>query len=602
MFNERSSPAVVTAAEAKELPRVILIGLLVAFILPQLFSSELWSGAEMTSFGVAWTMTTGNFTDWMLPNIAGTPTPDFGPLTAWIGALSIGTLGKLFNPVIAYHLTSGFWYTIITASIWYAAYRLAKRDEAQPVAFAFGGQAARLDYGRLVADLAVLMTISTYGLVEPLHEPIPNTSLLALSALCFYGVVLSLEDVKKGSITAGVSIGAAGLASTLGAAAWFSFAAWCAIFFTPGNTSRTKRVGITLSVASITLLVWLILSFIVSPSRSLEWFSLWMRESTREFSPLPLSEYPWLLKNMVWITFPAWPFAIYGIYAWRGSLKDAAMAVPLSYLSVALFSVLFTGLEPRSTMFCLVPSLVVLAALGIVSTRKSRENLFDLYSGVVFSIGLLVIWFYYFSWSTGLFKKIAYSLERLAPSVMPGTSTSLLLIALVLTALWCLLVYWRLYRHPVFAWRGALLSASGLTVVLLVVMCLFGNLIYGAKSMESIAGTIKQALSNNANYDCVEGEDLSTSDRAAFQYFAGVRFGLPAQQCEYTLVDVPMDKVSPAADIYVDWIPIARVSGRPRTAREYILYRRAEHPFLQSPVLAKASFSDQPDSLSGLSQ
>ncbi|MCD8339948.1 MAG: hypothetical protein LUC43_07115 [Burkholderiales bacterium] len=589
MFNERSSPAVVTAAEAKELPRVLLIGLLVAFILPQLFSSELWSGAEMSSFGVAWTMVTGNFADWLLPNIAGTPVPDFGPLTAWVSAIAISTLGKIFTPVIAYHLTSGIWYAIITASIWYAAYRLAKRDEAQPVSFAFGGEATRKDYGRLVADLAVLITISTYGLVEPLHEPIPNTALLALSALCFYGVVLSLEDVKKGSITAGISIGASALTATLGAAAWFTCAAWCAIFFTPGNTSRTKRAAMTLSVAMVTMLLWPLISFLFYPSRSAEWFSQWVLESTREFSPLHFSEYPWLLKNIAWITFPAWPFALWGIYAWRGSLKDATVAVPLSYLSVALFSVLFTGLEPRSTIFCSIPSLVVLAAFGIVSTRKSRENLFDLYSGVVVSISLVVAWIYYFAWTTGIFEKMAYSLIRLAPAVKPGTSYLLLLLALVLTILWGFVVYWRLHKHPVFAWRGVFLSATGTTLAIIVIMCLFGSLIYGAKSMDKIATSIKGTLSFVGQYDCVEGDDLSQSDRAAFQYLAGVKFGLPNQQCEYTLIDVPSDRVSPAADIYVDWIPIARVPGRPRTDKEYILYKRAEYRFPQTPTWPNVS-------------
>lgn len=66
-----------------------------------------------------------------------------------------------------------------TAAIWYSTYLLSRRDEAQPVSFAFGGEAARKDYGRLVADIAVLLTVGTYGIISAFHEltPLPVCSL-----------------------------------------------------------------------------------------------------------------------------------------------------------------------------------------------------------------------------------------------------------------------------------------------------------------------------------------------------------------------------------------------------------------------------------------
>ena len=89
-------------------------------------------------------------------------------------------------------------------------------------------------------------------------------------------------------------------------------------------------------------------------------------------SPLPADEYLWLLKNISWLTFPLWPLALWGIYAWRDQIRQAPLIIPLSFSVVALCSVIFTGTELYSTLLFLVPSLSVLAALGVVSLKRSR--------------------------------------------------------------------------------------------------------------------------------------------------------------------------------------------------------------------------------------
>ncbi len=578
LFDERSSPAVVSAAAAKRLPRIVLITLLIAFIVPHVLSTDLWSGQEMSSFGTAWTMVNGDFSDWLFPNIAGRPVSVFGPLTAWISAISIATIGRISHPVLAYHLTSILWFAIIIGCIWLAAYHLSRRDEAQPISFAFGGEAARKDYGILVADMAVLMTISTYGLLSPLHDPIPNVTLLALSALCFYGIVLGLEDIWKGSIIAGIGIGLAALTATIGSGIWFTFAAWAAIFFTPDYTSRSRRAAVTLTAALITVVIWPLVAFCFYPSEAAAWFTNWFMESAGEFSPLPITGYLWLAKKLLWETFPAWPLAIWGIIAWRGTMSAAPISVPLSYLAVALFSVLFAGVEPRSTVFCLMPSLAVLSAFGLVSTRKSRENIFDLYSGIIFTLGLIAVWLYYYAWSTGTFVKMAHSIQRLAPAVNPGTSTWQFVVAVVITAIWLGLITWRFFKHPVYAWRGAFMSASGLTATLLVVMCLFGSIVTGAKSMDSVTAPIKETLDQiQPAYDCVEGPLISASDRAAFQYLASVRFGGEDQRCNYLLASMPIIKDDLSdEDTYPDWQIVTKVPDRPRSNSEFVLFKRPE--------------------------
>ena len=161
MLSNHSSPAVVSASAAGKLPRAALIALLAAFVLPLFFSTDVWSGKSLISFGVAWNMANGSLADWLLPNVNGFPASDVGPLSFWFAALSIKVFGPLFGNVEAFHITAGLWFAVTTAAIWYSTYLLSRRDEAQPVSFAFGGEAARKDYGRLVADIAVLLTVGT---------------------------------------------------------------------------------------------------------------------------------------------------------------------------------------------------------------------------------------------------------------------------------------------------------------------------------------------------------------------------------------------------------------------------------------------------------
>ena len=75
-----------------------------------------------------------------------------------------------------------------------------------------------------------------------------------------------------------------------------------------------------------------------------------------------------------------------GIYAWRDQIRQAPLIIPLSFSVVALCSVIFTGTELYSTLLFLVPSLSVLAALGVVSLKRSRENFLDLYSGIIYTL------------------------------------------------------------------------------------------------------------------------------------------------------------------------------------------------------------------------
>jgi 4-amino-4-deoxy-L-arabinose transferase-like glycosyltransferase len=56
--------------------------------------------------------------DWLLPNIAGLPTPDEGPLAFWLGALCIKLFGWLVGDVMAARLSTIGIFVMGTVSLW----------------------------------------------------------------------------------------------------------------------------------------------------------------------------------------------------------------------------------------------------------------------------------------------------------------------------------------------------------------------------------------------------------------------------------------------------------------------------------------------------
>jgi hypothetical protein len=155
------------------------LGLL--YILPGMIGRDPWKD-DAASFGIMWTMAHGGFSDWLLPNIAGLPAPEEGPLAFWLGALCIKLFGWLVGDVLAARMSTIGIFVLGTVSLWQTAFRLGRRAEAQPLRLAFGGQPEPDDYGRTLADTAVLIYLGCLGLLLQSHETLAVTlqgSLLA---------------------------------------------------------------------------------------------------------------------------------------------------------------------------------------------------------------------------------------------------------------------------------------------------------------------------------------------------------------------------------------------------------------------------------------
>ena len=73
-------------------------------------------------------------------------------LPYWIGAWAIKLAPAWLRPDLAVRIAFALLLSGTFTATWYAVYYLARTPRAQPVAFAFGGEARPTDYARAIAD------------------------------------------------------------------------------------------------------------------------------------------------------------------------------------------------------------------------------------------------------------------------------------------------------------------------------------------------------------------------------------------------------------------------------------------------------------------
>ena len=185
------SPAIVAVRGAQRLPRLPLLLLCAAYVLPGLFGRDPWRNADLSTFGFIASIAQGHAT-WWEPAIAGIPATE-GPLPYWLGALAVKALPFL-EPALAARLPFAAILVGVLMLVWYSSFHLACTRAAQPVAFAFGGEAHSIDYARALADGALLALIASLGLLQLGHETTPE--MLQLGAVSLYLYALAAAPFR----------------------------------------------------------------------------------------------------------------------------------------------------------------------------------------------------------------------------------------------------------------------------------------------------------------------------------------------------------------------------------------------------------------------
>lgn len=460
----------------------------------------------MTALGYMLELAQGG-TPWLEPQIMGVADPAGALLPYWLGAWAIQWSPAWISPALASRVPFVLLLTLALASTWHATYHLARRSEAQPVAFAFGGEAAPADYARAVADGALLAIMACLGLAQLSHETTPALAQLGFGALALFGMTALAP--RSALAAPSLMIGLLGLALS-GAPALALFMALAHLGFRCLEHGQTRASGAedaplwrttVIGGAACLLTLTLVLGMDLWEYR-LRGFDA-MRDDARSFARL-----------LLWFTWPAWPLALWTVWRWRRHISSLHIGLPLSIVMLVAGSTAFAGGSDRSLLLAL-PPLAVLAAFALPTLKRSVSAFIDWFTLLFFSGCAALVWLYWIAMQTGSPPRMAASVVKLAPGFQSSFQWIAFALALGATLVWLWLVKWRVGRHQKAIWTSLVLPASGAALCWLLLMTLWLPLLDYVRSYAPLVRRITLVIGHPP---CVQAHGLTPAQHTAFRY------------------------------------------------------------------------------------
>ena len=479
-------PVRLPASATNALPRWGLYALCLLYILPGLIGRDPWKNEDATSFGIMWTMANGTLHDWLWPHVVGLPMPDEGPLAYWIGALCIKLFGWLLGDPMAARISAIGFFLIGAMSVWHTADLLGRRPEVQPLKLAFGGQPDAKNFGRMLADGALLIYLGSLGLLLHSHTTSPEALQVSLLAFTLYAAV-KLFDARtlRSAATLGAALGLLILARdwVVPLALW---AGLIALAVACDKKIIARLIWIVLPLALAVSGIWLISNHLVKPFNSSP-FDAWMLANYQKIGRPSWRATAYFLKYGIWFAWPAWPFAGWAVYAWRKQYRGLHIALPLVFVAALTLLALLSPHGEEGLLLPLLPPLAILAAFGLPTMKRGAINAIDWFSVMTLSTCAAFIWLGWIAKQTGWPTQIAKNAFKLAPGFRPEFSLVALSAALLASACWIALVHWRVARRPAVLWRAVVLSSGGVILCWLLLMTLWLPWINYGKSYAGVA-------------------------------------------------------------------------------------------------------------------
>ncbi len=529
MSLEQPTPARLTALATTRLPAAVLIGLLLLYALLGLFARDPWKTDDVVGLATMLTATAQGGWAWLFPHIGAAALPQAGPLPTWAGGLSIELLGPATSSIVAARLSTLAWVLITAFALWYASYLAGRRPEPQPVALPFGGEPKESQYGRLLADMSVLFLVSTVGILLRTHETSEAPVLLACQALAILGAVRLTDKPWQGSVILTVAI--AGAFLTAGAMAGLPLWVAALVIMLPKTplTPRRKQVVVALVTAPLLVLLWWLVVNAVNPIWATEWW-FWHRPQL-QLSYLEEHLNAW--RDLPWFLWPTWPLALLSLWNWRKQALAPHVWIPGVFALAQLLNIMFTPSPGELEYIALAVPCAMLAAFSVPTLRRAVVNTLDWFALMVFSVSATVAWLGWTTQQTGWPEPLAKNIARQTVGYDGAISWGAFAMALVITLIWIGAIFWRLKLHPKFAWRGALLSAGGLTCTWILLVLLWMPTVDYVRSYRPMAvevrQTIDQANAQAGEFLCAQASGLSLGPRASLYVFEGIEISRDEQ-------------------------------------------------------------------------
>ena len=558
------TPAIVAQRAVRRLPRWALLLFCIAYVLPGFVGRGPWKNADIAAFGYMQELAQG-YTSWLHPVLGGMPPESDGLLPYWLGAWAIHLAPAGFSPDLAARVPFGLLLALTLTATWYGVYYLALDRRAQPVAFAFGGEAQPKDYARAVADGGLLALIACLGLAQLSHEATAHLTQLAFGSLSFFAIAASPYRVRWAAASLATGLAGLVLSGAPALAVFFGLgAALLAMLEMRQAESDAPALrawaGMALGITGLAALVgWLLDVW--------EWRMVAPSAVDRSWQSLG--------RLLLWFTWPTWPLALWTLWRWRRQLASPEvhrhLAVPAWFALVAISATLTTLPSDRALLLGL-PALAALAAFALPTLGRSLSALIDWFTLLFFSGSAIVIWTIWLAMQTGFPRQPAANVAKLAPGFTASFSIGALVLALAATLAWAWLVRWRIGRHQAALWKSVVLPAGGAALCWLLLMTLWLPLLDYARSY---APQVHQSMAAMGRTGCLSFHGFNRAQVAAFQYHGQLRLepATPDARCGWLAVDT--DSVSTLASVTdpARWRLVATVA-RPADRKDTIqIYR-----------------------------
>jgi hypothetical protein len=503
---------------------------------------------------------------WLRPMLAGNAPDNPALLPYWLGAWAMQLAPSWVSADFAARVPFICLLGLGLVATWHASYYLARTPQAQPVAFAFGGEALPHDYARAMGDAGLLAFIACLGLAQLSHETTPELAQLSFTALLFYA--LAALPYRKAMPSVGLVVGLFGLAlSGAPVLATLLGLGGAAIHALDRSDNDTTNRRAWLQATAIALLCAVVAGSALALDL-LRWkisvpHALW----------IDWNRYAQLL---VWFTWPAWPLALWTVWRWRHQLLSRPLsrhlALPVWCVLLCLFATLTTGASDRTLLLSL-PAMSVLAAFALPTLKRQVAALIDWFTLLFFSGCGLTIWVVWIAMQTGFPSKPAANVERLAPGFEASFSSLAFVLAVAATFAWAWLVQWRVGRHRAVIWKSLVLPAGGAALCWLLLMSLWMPLLNYAQSYGAL---VKRTLSQLDKPGCIETYRLGQGQVAAFQFYGKLtlRPVTKVPTCPWLLAKPAPDMSVPSAINLGQWEQAALIAHPVSRSETVLLLKR----------------------------
>jgi len=558
------TPAIVAQSAVRRLPRAALLLLCTAYALAGFIGREPWKNADIMAFGYMYELARGH-TSWLQPDLLG-QAPEFQALLPyWLGAWAIKLAPAWLAPDFAARIPFVALLVLTLVASWYSVYYLARTPAAQPVPFAFGGEARPTDYARAMADGGLLALLACLGLMQLSHETTPALAQLGFTALAFYGMAALPYRLVAPTIALLTGLVGLGLSGAPAMAALFAVGG-ALLLYTDApedagqGASRLQGVAIIVAAA-------LAAAVVAAALNMWEW-------RLEQASGMDWRHWRGFGRLLAWFTWPAWPLALWTVWRWRRQLGHRHVALPLWFALVGVVSALLSPNPDRALLLAL-PALATLAAFALPTFDRSAAALIDWFTLLFFTGCALVIWVIWISLQTGVPAKPAANVARLAPGFVPSFGLLSFVVAVVATIAWLALVRWRTARNRQAIWKSLVLPAGGTALAWLLVMTLWLPVLDYARSYAAGVHLLKARIDAPG---CVQVFGLSRTQVAGLLYHGDLdlRPATTNSPCPWLVATEDLEPSVSAAFDRRHWVQVARIPRPADRHENLVLYKKRQ--------------------------